>query len=206
MCWTSPTRSSLPIPCIWPLRPTPAIAPSLSCVFRTALENAPLAALRLSLNQNQPLGKDRFYAEIEAVTRQRREPHTGVAPEKRSPRLACQTYSSRNCCFHGHDTSSNSDAAYIAPPVAPATFRIQETLLRQITDRLSEYPRFELVSPCRGLVLPSTLKRRPRSNRADICHLHRARQGMPGTRHGRTSTLHSRFRVPGQLLVSLRAD
>jgi putative transposase len=33
---------------------------------RNALADAPLADLRMALNQTQPLGNDRFYAEIEA--------------------------------------------------------------------------------------------------------------------------------------------
>jgi putative transposase len=52
-------------------------------LFRTALEDAPLADLRLALNQNQPLGNDRFYAKIEAVTGQRREPRKRGRPRKR---------------------------------------------------------------------------------------------------------------------------
>ena len=52
-------------------------------LFRTALEDAPLADLRLALNQNQPLGNDRFYAMIEAVTGQRREPRKRGRPRKR---------------------------------------------------------------------------------------------------------------------------
>lgn len=37
----------------------------------------------LALNQNQPLGNDRFYAEIEAVTGQRLEPRKRGRPKKR---------------------------------------------------------------------------------------------------------------------------
>jgi putative transposase len=51
-------------------------------LFSSALEDAPLAELRLALNQNQPLGNDRFYAEIEAVTGQRREPRKRGRPRK----------------------------------------------------------------------------------------------------------------------------
>ncbi len=51
-------------------------------LFRDALEDAPLADLRLALNQNQPLGNDRFYAEIEAVTGHRREPRKRGRPKK----------------------------------------------------------------------------------------------------------------------------
>jgi hypothetical protein len=49
------------------------------------LADAPLADLRLALNQNQPLGDDRFYAEIEAVTGQRREPRKRGRPKKEAP-------------------------------------------------------------------------------------------------------------------------
>jgi putative transposase len=51
-------------------------------LFHAALEDAPLADLRMALNQNQPLGNDRFYAEIEAVTGQRREPRKRGRPRK----------------------------------------------------------------------------------------------------------------------------
>jgi putative transposase len=51
-------------------------------LFRTALDDAPLGDLRLALNQSQPLGNDRFYAEIEAVTGQRREPRKRGRPRK----------------------------------------------------------------------------------------------------------------------------
>jgi putative transposase len=51
-------------------------------LFGCALEDAPLAALRLALNQNQPAGNDRFYAEIEAVTGHRREPRKRGRPRK----------------------------------------------------------------------------------------------------------------------------
>ena len=54
-------------------------------LFRIALADAPLADLRLALNQNQPLGNDRFYAEIEAVTGQRREPRKRGRPKKEPP-------------------------------------------------------------------------------------------------------------------------
>jgi putative transposase len=42
-------------------------------LFRIALDDQPLGALRLALNQGQPVGNDRFYREIEAMTGQRRE-------------------------------------------------------------------------------------------------------------------------------------
>nr|WP_296912379.1 hypothetical protein [Thiocapsa sp.] len=41
--------------------------------FRSVLEDKLLTDLRLALNQDQPLGDDRFYREIEAMTGQRRE-------------------------------------------------------------------------------------------------------------------------------------
>jgi len=41
--------------------------------FRFALDDAPLADLRMALNQDQPIGNSRFYAQIEAATGQRRE-------------------------------------------------------------------------------------------------------------------------------------
>jgi putative transposase len=51
-------------------------------LFANALEDAPLADLRLALNQNQPIGNQRFYAEIEATTGQRRELKKRGRPRK----------------------------------------------------------------------------------------------------------------------------
>ena len=42
-------------------------------LFEGTLDEKPLADLRLALNQDQPIGNDRFYREIEAMTGQRRE-------------------------------------------------------------------------------------------------------------------------------------
>ena len=42
-------------------------------LFRHALEDEPLGDLRLALNQDQPIGNDRFYRDIEAMTGQRPE-------------------------------------------------------------------------------------------------------------------------------------
>jgi putative transposase len=53
-------------------------------LFSSALDDAPLAELRLALNQNQPLGNDRFYADIAAVTGQRREPRIRASAHKLS--------------------------------------------------------------------------------------------------------------------------
>jgi putative transposase len=53
-------------------------------LFRTALDDAPLADLRMALNQNQPLGNSRFYAEIEAMTGQRRELRKRGRPRKKN--------------------------------------------------------------------------------------------------------------------------
>jgi putative transposase len=50
--------------------------------FRIALDAQPLGALRLALNQDQPVGNDRFYREIEAMTGQRRELHKRGRPRK----------------------------------------------------------------------------------------------------------------------------
>jgi len=56
-------------------------------LLRGALDDAPLTDLRLALKQDQPIGNDRFYreieAEIEATTGQRRglrkrDPHTSA--------------------------------------------------------------------------------------------------------------------------------
>jgi putative transposase len=52
-------------------------------LFRTALDDAPLADLRMALNQNQPIGNSRFYAEIEVMTGQRRELRKRGRPRKK---------------------------------------------------------------------------------------------------------------------------
>jgi hypothetical protein len=65
-------------------------------LFRTALEDAPLAALRLSLNQNQ------HSVTTASTARSKRSPAngasrtSGVASENRPSRIACETYSSKN--------------------------------------------------------------------------------------------------------------
>ena len=51
-------------------------------LFRGALDDKPLADLRLALNQDQPIGNDRFYREIEAMTGQRRELRRRGRPRK----------------------------------------------------------------------------------------------------------------------------
>jgi len=53
-------------------------------LFRSALEDQPLSDLRLALNQDQPLGNDRFYREVEAMTGQRRELRKRGRPRKRT--------------------------------------------------------------------------------------------------------------------------
>ena len=52
-------------------------------MFRSALDEKPLSDLRLALNQSQPIGNDRFYREIEALTGQRRELRRRGRPRKR---------------------------------------------------------------------------------------------------------------------------
>jgi putative transposase len=52
-------------------------------LFSCALDEKPLAELRLALNQDQPVGNDRFYLEIEAMTGQRRELRKRGRPRKR---------------------------------------------------------------------------------------------------------------------------
>jgi putative transposase len=52
-------------------------------LFTEALEGAPINDLRMALNQNQPIGNPRFYAQIEAMTGQRRELRKRGRPQKR---------------------------------------------------------------------------------------------------------------------------
>jgi putative transposase len=42
-------------------------------LFRTKLDHAAIDDMRLALNQNQPIGNERFYATIEKMTGERRE-------------------------------------------------------------------------------------------------------------------------------------
>ncbi len=51
-------------------------------LFASELEDAPLCDLRVALNQNQPIGNSRLYAEIEAMTDQRRELRKRGRPRK----------------------------------------------------------------------------------------------------------------------------
>lgn len=51
-------------------------------LFRIALDDQPLGDLRLALNQDQPVGNDHFYREIEAMTGQRRELRKRGRPRK----------------------------------------------------------------------------------------------------------------------------
>jgi len=51
-------------------------------LFRTALDEVPLAGLCIALNQDQPVRNSRFYAQIEAMTGQRREPRKRGRPRK----------------------------------------------------------------------------------------------------------------------------
>jgi putative transposase len=81
-----PTPILIPHPLYLALGPEPGERlEAYRNLFRTALADAPLADLRMALNQNQPLGNDRFYAEIEAVTGQQREPCKRGRPEKEPP-------------------------------------------------------------------------------------------------------------------------
>lgn len=52
-------------------------------LFRNTLDQQPLVDLRLALNQDQPIGNDRFYREVEAMTGQRRELRKRGRPRKR---------------------------------------------------------------------------------------------------------------------------
>jgi putative transposase len=51
-------------------------------LFRAELDNDAISDIRLALNQNQPLGSSRFYAKVEAMTGQRREPKPRGRPRK----------------------------------------------------------------------------------------------------------------------------
>lgn len=51
-------------------------------LFRGELDQEAISDIRLALNQNQPLGNSRFYAKVEAMTGQRREPKPRGRPRK----------------------------------------------------------------------------------------------------------------------------
>jgi putative transposase len=51
-------------------------------LFRIALDDQPLGDLRLALNEDLPVGNDRFHREIEAMTGQRRELRKRGRPQK----------------------------------------------------------------------------------------------------------------------------
>jgi putative transposase len=51
-------------------------------LLRSALDDGPLTDLRMALNQDQPIGTDRFYREIAAMTGQRRELRKRGRPRK----------------------------------------------------------------------------------------------------------------------------
>jgi putative transposase len=59
-------------------------------LLRTALDDAPLADLRMALNQDQPVGNSRFYAQIEAMTGQRRELRKRGRPNKNNEKEPLQ--------------------------------------------------------------------------------------------------------------------
>jgi putative transposase len=54
-------------------------------LFLAALDEAPLSELRVALNQDQPIGNDRFYAEVQAMTGQKRELRKRGRPKKIPP-------------------------------------------------------------------------------------------------------------------------
>jgi len=51
-------------------------------LFHADLDNKAIDDLRLALNQNQPLEDSPFYAKVEAMTSQRREPKPRKRPRK----------------------------------------------------------------------------------------------------------------------------
>jgi putative transposase len=68
-------------------------------LFRTALDDAPLTDLRMALNQDQPIGNSRFYAQIEAMTGSAASYENGDAPESRTKTNHCPRRSSKNSHF-----------------------------------------------------------------------------------------------------------
>ena len=70
---------------------------SYRALFRTELDDTPLVELRMALNQDQPIGNPRFYAEIEAMTGQRRELRKRGRPRK----TAADAHDSDKCSEQG---------------------------------------------------------------------------------------------------------
>lgn len=60
-------------------------------LFRAQLDSKAIDDIRLTLNQNQPLGNSRFYAKIEATTGQRR-----AAKPRGRPRVQCDESPARD--------------------------------------------------------------------------------------------------------------
>ena len=60
-------------------------------LFRDALDDVPLADLRMALNQDQPIGNDRFYREIEAMTGQKRALRKRGRPRKHKEEDSAET-------------------------------------------------------------------------------------------------------------------
>jgi len=65
-------------------------------LFQSALADAPLAELRMALNQDQPIGNDRFYTQIEATTGQRRELRKRGRPRKKLEEESAASDEQRN--------------------------------------------------------------------------------------------------------------
>jgi hypothetical protein len=74
------------VPRIEPELYMPAVVPvsrdRVGEIFRAPLDEDPLRDLRMALNRDQPIGNDRFYAEIRAATGQRRELRKRGRPRK----------------------------------------------------------------------------------------------------------------------------
>ena len=59
-------------------------------LFREPLDDETISDIRLTLNQNPPLGNHRFFARIEAMTGQRRNPKPRGRPKKPPDEAAAQ--------------------------------------------------------------------------------------------------------------------
>jgi putative transposase len=68
-------------------------------LFRTALDDAALADLRMALNQDQPTGNSRFYGEIEAMTGLRRELRKRGRPRRKNEKEPLEEISQQQLPF-----------------------------------------------------------------------------------------------------------
>jgi putative transposase len=97
-------------------------------LFTEALDEAPINDLRKALNQNQPIGNLRFYAQIQAITGQPRELRKPGRPRKQ------RDSDSANVCFIlSADTCRSNFAAQGEIVRAKANWRFRPKAVSEVT-------------------------------------------------------------------------